>query len=124
MSPAAPLLVLGVALLDLVVAAVAAGFGLFMWTVFTFLAVDQGDHRVWTLAPGLAGGCAAVPVWVLVGLETALLTGLLVTAVTLVGGRLLLDDLETVRRSYLRDERAATREGAETDDQEEGSRER
>lgn len=87
--------------LTYLIGTVAIGIGVFLWTVFTFLAIDQNDPRVWRLAPILAGVIAGLPVIVLSKWEAGLLVAVLVTALALVASTVLLDSFETVRRDYL-----------------------
>lgn len=89
------------ALVTYFVGALAGAFGLFLWTILTFLAIDQNDPLVWRLAPLFAGVVAAVPVVILSGWQSGIIVGVLVAGLSLLAGRILLDSFSEVRRSYL-----------------------
>jgi hypothetical protein len=75
--------------------------GLVLWTMFTFIAIDQEDRLMWRAAPVLSGAVSA-SVYSIVGtLSESLVVGAMVTAVLLVLDRLLLGSFDEVRATYL-----------------------
>lgn len=75
----------------------AAVVGAFLWTIFTFIAVDQNDRTLWRLAPGLGGAVAGLLFLIVGSLQQAVLLAALTAGGLLVAGRVLLDDFEVVR---------------------------
>jgi hypothetical protein len=76
---------------------VAAVVGAFLWTILTFIAVDQDDRILWRLAPGIGGVAAGLLMLIVGTLQQGLLVGALTAGGLLVAGRVLLDDFEVVR---------------------------
>lgn len=93
--------------LTYVVGAVAVILGVVLWTMFTFIAVDQDDRLLWRVSPALAGAVSGT-VFLTVGTPSgSVLLGLSVTGLVLVLNTIFLGSFETTQEGYLDEEEEA-----------------
>lgn len=91
-------------LLTYIVGGVAVILGVVLWTMFTFVAVDQDDRLLWRLSPALAGAVSGA-VFLIVETPTAsILLALGVTSLALVLSTIFLGSFEATQAEYLADE--------------------
>jgi hypothetical protein len=91
-------------LLTYIVGAVAIILGVVLWTMFTFVAVDQDDRLLWRVSPALAGAVSGA-LFLIIGTATAsLLLALGVTGLALVLSTIFLGSFEATQAQYLADD--------------------
>lgn len=84
-----------------IVGAVAVILGIVVWTMFTFIAVDQDDRLLWRVSPVLAGAVSGA-VFLIIGTPTAsVLLALGVISLVLVLSTLFLGSFDTTQARYL-----------------------
>lgn len=88
-------------LLTYVVGVLACVLGIVIWTMSTFIAVDQNDRLLWRVSPALAGSVSGA-VFLLVETPAAsLLLGLGVTGLVLLLSTLFLGSFDSAQARYL-----------------------
>lgn len=87
-------------LLIYAVGAVAIILGVVLWSMFTFIAVDQDDRFLWRIAPALAGAVSGAVFLILETPTASLLLGLSVSALVLVLSTIFLGSFEATQAKY------------------------